>query len=473
MRTLFFSRRTPLTLFAFGLGLVPFACDSSDDDGGSSADPAEFPNYTCADVEGECIEIAADDVDALQETANSLEGGETVILAKGTYALSNQVTLRAEGITFKGQGMDDTILDFGDQAAQSNGVDHVGDDFVIEDLTILDAKKDGLRVEASDGVTIRRVRATWTNEVDPNAGSYGLYPVKVQHVLLEDNEAYNSSDAGIYVGQCEHAIVRNNLASGNVAGIEIENTQFADVYGNIAENNTAGLVMFDLPGNPVIGHDVSIHDNIITDNNTTNFAPGGTVSLFPPGTGTVAMASRRAEIFNNTYANNNTLDVGIISGLAIEGNEDLWALTTDELVGTVEGVDLVTEGNTVWNYRSDNIYVHDNTHENTGTMPTSTGNDPDFGLLFAFLYGAEDVDEIVYGGIGESMFHNSDASMVSNDHAMCLAGPAGVRVANLNFEVASETVNLEDTYRPDAPFAPYDCTSVLSGPVVGPDMPDM
>ena len=142
-------------------------------------------------------------------------------------------------------------------------------------------------------------------------------------------------------------------------------------------------------------------------------------------------------------------------------------------MGTVEGVDLVTEGNTVWNYRSDNIYVHDNTHENTGTMPTSTGNDPDFGLLFAFLSGAEDVDEILYGGIGESMFHNSDASMVSNDHAMCLAGPSGATVANLNFEVSSETVNLADTYRPEPPFAPYDCTSVLSGPVIGPDMPDM
>ncbi len=473
MRTLFSSRLTPLTLLSIGLGLAPLACDSSDDDGGSSADPAEFPNYTCADVEGECIEIAAGDTEALQEAANSLEGGETLILAKGTYELSNQVTLRAEGITFKGQGMDDTLLDFGDQAAQSNGVDSVGDDFVIEDLTVLDAKKDGLRVEDSDGVTIRRVRATWTNEEDSNNGSYGLYPVKVSHVLVEDSEAYNSSDAGIYVGQCQHAIVRNNLASGNVAGIEIENTQFADVYGNLAEHNTAGLVMFDLPGNPVIGHDVSIHDNTIIDNNTTNFAPGGTVAAFPPGTGTVGMASRRSEIFNNTYANNDTMDVAIVSGLVIESNEDLWALSTSELVGTIEGVDLETEGDTVWNYRSDNVYVHDNTHSNTGTNPTSSGADPDFGLLLAFAYAGNDVDEILYGGIGESMFSATDPEMNSNDNAMCLAGPDGVRVANLNIEVLSQAPNFNDIFRPEPPFAPYDCDSVLSGPVVAPDMPDM
>ena len=49
--------------------------------------------------------------------------------------------------------------------------------------------------------------------------------------------------------------------------IEIENTQFADVYDNLAEDNSAGLLVFDLPGNPVLGRDVDIHDNQIINNN--------------------------------------------------------------------------------------------------------------------------------------------------------------------------------------------------------------
>lgn len=100
--------------------------------------------------------------------------------------------------------------------------------------------------------------------------------------------------------------MRNNIASGNVAGLEIEDTQHADVYGNLVEDNTGGLVIFDLPGNPIVGHDVYVHDNIVRNNNRDCFAPGGTVAAIPAGTGTFAMASRRVEIANNTHENNSS-----------------------------------------------------------------------------------------------------------------------------------------------------------------------
>ena len=99
---------------------------------------------------------------------------------------------------------------------------------------------------------------------------------------MEDSIAERASDAGLYVGQCIDVIVRNNEVRGNVAGLEIENTQFADVYGNVAHDNTAGIVVFDLPGNPIVGRDVRIRDNMIVDNNQTNFAPGAR-SRWPPG----------------------------------------------------------------------------------------------------------------------------------------------------------------------------------------------
>ncbi len=196
----------------------------------------DFPNCTCAEFDGQCFEVGADDEDGLQVAANSLEDGGALVLGLGVFELDNQVTIRADGVTVCGQGKgsegsfdEGTTLDFATQLTQSNGLDIVGDDVVVRDLAIVDAKKDGLRIEDSQGVTIQRVRATWRNLEDSSNGSYGIYPVKVSHVLIEDSEAYNSSDAGIYVGQCQHAIVRNNVAMGNVAGIEIENTQFADV----------------------------------------------------------------------------------------------------------------------------------------------------------------------------------------------------------------------------------------------------
>jgi len=459
--------------------LAMSACASSGDgdgdgDGNEEAGDGDgdFSNLSCEDVDGECVEVASSE--ALQEAANSIEAGTTIVIGAGTFELENQVTLRGDGITVAGQGMDDTILDFGGQASQSNGIDAVGDDFAVHDLEILDAKKDGLRVEDSDGVTIQRVRVTWTNAEDETNGSYGIYPVKVQNVLIEDSEALRSSDAGIYVGQCQNAIVRNNRAAENVAGIEIENTQFADVYGNIAEDNTGGLVVFDLPGNPVIGHDISIHDNIIRHNNTTNFAPGGTVRQIPPGTGTFTLASRRVEIFNNTYEDNNVVDIAFLSGLAIESDPMVWGLSKSELVGDPDLAKLriPEQGETVFNYTSNDLYVHDNTHMGGGQDLGGIQGTQDLGILLQVLYqwgtsGFMGADAIIYDTIGESSFDPADGGANSNDNFICVQGAPSFVSLNLTEEVLSGMTlpTLNDVYRPDAPFAPFDCDSVMSGPI--------
>jgi parallel beta-helix repeat protein len=475
-------RRFTLSLSLFAVTACTTTAPGDTDGESDTADPT-FANKSCEDFPdaNHCHAIPAGDSDALLVAVNSLEDGDVVILAEGVYELDNQVTIRAENITFCGQGMgsgpgvgEGSVLDFSAQAAQSNGVDVVGDGFVVSDLALIDAKKDGLRIEDSDGVTIQRVRVTWREVGSPENGAYGIYPVKVSHVLVEDSEAWNSSDAGIYVGQCQHAIVRNNLAQQNVAGIEIENTQYADVYGNTAEDNTGGLVIFDLPGNPVIGHDVWVHDNTVINNNRANFAPGGTVRQIPVGTGTFAMASRRVEISNNTYMNNDTLDVAVISGLVIEGDETKWELTEDELVGDLENTDIDGAGTgTVTNFRSDNIYVHDNTHSGSGTNAIGSTLDQELGILLALVYGNEIVDSLVYGAVGESMFSATDPAMNSNDNLVCIGTNEGATFASLNIEWLADNLgdaSVADLYRPDAPYAPFDCDGFANGPIVPPDM---
>jgi parallel beta-helix repeat protein len=457
--------------------------DGDPGDGDGDGDPVEDPNFplcSCADFpDADCHQVAADDEEGLQIAANSLEDGSALVLGLGVFELDNQVTIRAENITVCGQGIgvegsfdEGTTLDFATQATQSNGIDVVGNNFTIRDLAIVDAKKDGLRIEDSDGVTIQRVRATWRNTEDPTNGSYGLYPVKVSHVLIEDSAAYNSSDAGIYVGQCQHAIVRNNVASGNVAGIEIENTQFADVYGNLAENNTGGLLIFDLPGNPVIGRDIHIHDNIVRNNNTPNFAPGGTVKQIPVGTGTFAMASRRVEIANNTYENNGTSDIAILSGLVIEADPEAWGLSMGELVGDISGLDLPFDGDTIYNYRTEDVLIHDNTHTGSGSNPFLSTPDQQFGVLMAVIYAENlPIDQILYDAIGESSFSANDPSMTSNDHHICVGSTnAGATFASLDVESLINGATYEDLFRPDSPFTPYDCDSFTGDPIIDPEM---
>lgn len=463
MRTL-----TSLRLFvpvSLGLAIVLPSCSS--DDGG--VDTANFPNFSCADVEGTCVQVTADDAQGLQDATNALEDDMTIVLGAGTFVLDNQVTLRgANGITLRGQGKDVTVLDFGTQTAQANGVDSVGDRFTVSDFTIVDAVKDGIRIEDSSDIVIQRLKVTWTNENDSTNGAYGIYPVKVERVLMEDSEAYNTSDAGIYVGQCRHAIVRNNIAKQNVAGIEIENTQYADVYGNLAEDNTGGLVVFDLPGNPVIGRDIYVHDNMVINNNRMNFAPGGTVRQIPPGTGTFAMASRRVEIANNTYMNNDTIDIALLSGLAIESNASSWVLDRAELVGDIDGLTLPGDADTVSNYRTNEIYIHDNTHSGSGTNPPDTSAEQALGALIGGLYGDVPVDEILYDTYDESSYHPTDPAMNSNDNLICLENNTGATFVSINLPALQGP--LDNMYRPDAPFEPFNCSGWGQAPVA-PMMP--
>ncbi len=464
-----------LSLLCLLLSMTSWSC--GDDGPGGSAD---HPNVGCDDVEAaNCTLIASGDSAGLIDAVNLLTDDTAIILGTGTYTFDNQVTIRnADDVTLIGQGMGTTTLDFGAVTTQVNGVDAVGDRFHIEGLTILDARKDALRVEDSDVVTIRAVETTWSGGALSTNGAYGIYPVKCSNVLLEDSVASFASDAGIYVGQSENVIVRNNTAHDNVAGIEIENTQFADVYGNTAENNTGGLVVFDLPGNPIVGRDVWIHDNVVRTNNHANFAPGGTVAQIPPGTGTFAMASRRVVLEDNTYDGNATVDIAIVSGLVIAGNPADWAQPASSLVGQWDDLALVQMEDQVFNFRSENIVVRNNTHTGGGTNANLGEFEPEFGALFLTVYGSETVDNVVYDAIGESMFSADDPSMNSNDNRICMGGSSAT-FASLDLEHLEPRVSMlelgliDALYRPDAPYAPFDCDALEGGALVAVTLPQL
>jgi parallel beta-helix repeat protein len=434
---------------------------------GDNAEPPNFPTAHCEQVTtGHCVEVHGGDSAGLQNQANSIDASTTIILGLGTFKMTNQLTIRTKGAHVIGQGMDLTTLDFSTASAQGNGIDAIGDDFLVQDLTVRDAAKDGIRVEASTGVVYRRVHVTWTTPSLPSNGAYGIYPVKSQNVLVEGSLVENASDAGLYVGQCQHAIVRNNIVKGNVAGLEIENTQYADVYNNLAEDNTGGIVAFDLPGNPIVGRDIRLHDNTIRNNNHVNFASGGTVASIPVGTGTFAMASRRVEITGNTYANNNTGDIALISGLALEQDVTKWMLPTSTLSGKFDDLGLLPGApGTIMNFRSENILVAGNKHSGSGTQ--ADPRDPlQLGLLLLLVYGANPVDNVLYDAIGESKFNSTMANQNSNDNHMCVGGNTAGTFASMSLATQSPS-SITPFFRPAKPFAPFDCT-MLNGGAVAP-----
>ncbi|RFP10752.1 MULTISPECIES: parallel beta-helix domain-containing protein [unclassified Duganella] len=250
----------------------------------------------------------------LQEQLLDAKPGSVVEIPAGTYHLTSGLTLRGNGVTVRGAGMDKTILSFKGQVTGPEGMLVYASNFTIEGLTIEDSKGDGLKINDGDNITIRKVKVQWTGGSKVTNGAYGIYPVKTRNVLIEDSVAIAASDAGIYVGQSNGVVVRRCRAEQNVAGIEIENTINADVYDNVATNNTGGILVFNMPNLSQPGHSTRVYKNKVEKNNLGNFAARGTaVASVPAGSGIVINSNSKVEIFDNDVTDNQTANVIISS----------------------------------------------------------------------------------------------------------------------------------------------------------------
>lgn len=296
------------------------ACGGDDDDGTATA-TAEPTATTAPEPEPEPTatpEPAVVDETSIQEALLDAQPGDVIEIPAGTYEFDRGLSLTVDGVTIRGAGIDETILSFAGQVAGAEGLLVSASDFTIEDIAIVDTVGDALKVNEGENVVIRRVRTEWTGGHSVDNGAYGIYPVQVTNVLIEDSVAIGASDAGIYVGQSNNIIVRNNRAEFNVAGIEIENSFDADVHGNTVTNNTGGILVFNLPGLSQQGSTTRVFDNDVFANNTENFAAEGTaVSAVPAGSGVLVMANDNVEIFQNRINDNRSANIIVTSSFTI------------------------------------------------------------------------------------------------------------------------------------------------------------
>jgi parallel beta-helix repeat protein len=296
---------------------------------GSDGDP-------CAGVVGVCIPLprGTEQSDVVRAFVEA-EAGQTIAFGKGTFEFDRGLELNpVPGVTVRGQGIDETILSF---AATDMGhgifVGAGGDNFTIHDLTIQDTRQNGIEVRGTTGIVFRRIKVEWTtdpatvnpddleNEVGSPFGRYAIYPTSCNHLLIEHSIARRASDAGIYVGSCNDAILRYNVAEENVSGLQVENTLRADVYGNVAQNNVLGMLVHDLPNQPVNanGDQTRVFENEFIENNFVNFSLATDLtSNVPTGSGMAILARGRVDIYDNLIADNNTVNMTIVSFLMIE-----------------------------------------------------------------------------------------------------------------------------------------------------------
>lgn len=262
------------------------------------------------------ISVAAGDgaQERLQEALISAVPGDVVELAAGKFVLTDGLSLDVNGVTVKGQGAQQSVLDFSGQQGAGEGLLVTSDDVILRDFAVENSKGDGIKSKGADRIVYHKLRVEWTGGPKETNGAYGVYPVESKDVLVDSVIVRGASDAGIYVGQSRNIIVRDSIVTENVAGIEIENSYDADVYDNIATHNTGGVLIFDLPNLPQMGgKNVRVFDNIIVENMTPNFAPkGNIVANVPTGTGVMVMANRNVEIFDNVLGENGTSNIMVV-----------------------------------------------------------------------------------------------------------------------------------------------------------------
>lgn len=373
-----------------------------------------------------------DDTTTVREAIVLLEDDQTFCFAPGTYHFTDELAFSMlDGVTVRGTGTTpaDVVLDFSGQEAGAKGLNFTAmDALTIENMTVLDASADNIFVTTSIGLVMRDLVSGWVTRPMSERGRYAIYPVSSTNVLVDNVEAFGSSDAGIYVGQATNCIVTNSLAHDNVAGIEIENSINCEVTNSVARDNTGGILVFELPGLPTHGAGTRIANNMILNNNTPNFAEEGTiVSILPVGTGMMLLAANDVDIESNTIMGNGTSGALVIS------------------YDTAAAAGAPSPSDPEYDTETESVWFHGNTF-------TSNGTDPDdmhdaVRLILTAGGGLTSLEDLIW-----------DGDVAEGDDAMtlCIEGTATFRNIDAPGGFAGPTTDR----------TPHNCTGTARPPVV-------
>jgi len=243
---------------------------------------------------------------SIQAALDKAAPGDTIVVAPGTYHES--VTVKAYGVTLKGQASGDARPVLDGENKFENGVLATGGKFTMEQFVVRNYTKNGVIARGADGATFRDLRTE-------NTGEYGVFPVESANILIERCVSSGVSDTGLYVGQSRDIVVRDSEAFGNTSGIEIENSVNAVVENNYVHDNSGGILIFLLPEHvSKENHGNLIRNNRIEGNNKVNDAPKEMiVSSVPSGTGVFIMAADENEVTANQIKDNHSFGVAVVN----------------------------------------------------------------------------------------------------------------------------------------------------------------
>ena len=309
---------------------------------------------------------------AIQTAVNQAAPGDTIVLAPGTYS-GPTITVETSGLTITGSKA--AIIDAtGDTYGIAVGTQLTFDpgptcpafgvsDFKIRGLSVRNAEDTGIFLFGVDNFEVSG------GDYLDNA-EYGIFPRCSRDGLISQNSGGGGDDATIYVGVDENTVVEKNRLSGGELGIELESTDNSVVRANKLTNNTTGIFVIVLPDLPKSSTETAlIEGNVVHKNNRPNpfppicqapGTPAGCVEeffddlqLLPSGSGILDVGGHDVTIRNNVVSNNDTVGVGVVENPFGFGSSNDTTVTSNTIVQNGKSPDPRTQGS------GDIVYLDD------------------------------------------------------------------------------------------------------------------
>lgn len=212
---------------------------------------------------------------SLQQAADIVQPGDSVLVANGTYTGFNLETSgnAAQPIVFMAFGA--SVLINSPNLVTDDGINVEGANWIeINGFIVNDQPRNGIRIVLADHCIIRN------NHCDNNF-ERGIFTGFTNDILIEWNTCTNSIDEhGIYFSNSgDNPIIRyNNCHHNNAAGIHVNADLSsggdgiitgAQIYGNIIhDNGMAGGAAINMDG----AQDAFVYNNVIYNNHATGIA---------------------------------------------------------------------------------------------------------------------------------------------------------------------------------------------------------
>jgi len=244
---------------------------------------------------------------SIQDAIDRAAPGDRIFVRPGIYR--ETVTISKPGIALVGLGQRNGIhgvpvIENPGGADDGIKVTSAATGVEIVNLVVRGFEENGVYLRGVSGFVLRDIVAV-------DNGEYGLFPVFSSGVV-ERCVASGHSDTGIYIGQSNQVVIRNNTAFGNVNGIEVENSTDIQVLDNDTHNNTAGIIVVLLPGFPTkVSSNILVEGNRVRDNNLPNFSTGGFEQFVPAGSGILVVGADQTTVRNNTVHGNSFVGIAV------------------------------------------------------------------------------------------------------------------------------------------------------------------